>query len=193
VDPSEFGGLAFANLKANRSLRKRVAPPAAVALGRAVSDKGKVTLRFGGSTQMRIVKEILDTKGRDVWSVAPTHTVFEAVQLLSDKGVGALLVMDEQGLVGIVTERDYARKVILEGRSSRTTPVGDVMTTSVLCVDPDKTVEECMALMTEKRTRHLPVLEAEQVVGIVSIGDLVKAIIAEQQFMIEQLQHYITH
>jgi CBS domain-containing protein len=142
---------------------------------------------------MRIVREILDTKGRDVWSVAPEQTVFEAVKLLSDKGVGALLVMDGERLKGIVTERDYARKVILEGRSSRETAVRDVMTTSVLCVDPEKTIQECMALMTDKRARHLPVLHEERVVGIVSIGDLVKAIIAEQQFMIDQLQHYITH
>lgn len=142
---------------------------------------------------MRIVREILDAKGRDIWHVAPAQTVFEAVQLLSDKQVGALLVMEAGKLVGIVTERDYARKVILEGKSSRQTPVRDVMTTSVLCVDPEKTVQECMALMTDERARHLPVLEQKQVVGIVSIGDLVKAVIAEQQFMIEQLQHYITH
>lgn len=142
---------------------------------------------------MRIVREILDAKGRDIWHVAPGQTVFEAVQLLSDKQVGALLVMEAGKLVGIVTERDYARKVILEGKSSRQTPVRDVMTTSVLCVDPEKTVQECMALMTDERARHLPVLEQKQVVGIVSIGDLVKAVIAEQQFMIEQLQHYITH
>ncbi len=142
---------------------------------------------------MHTVREILNSKGHDVWSVTPTNTVFEAVKLLSDKGVGSLLVMDNDRLVGIVTERDYARKVILEGRSSRETPVKDVMTTSVLCVDPDKTVQECMALMTDKRARHLPVLEHKRVVGVVSIGDLVKAIIAEQQFMIEQLQHYITH
>ena len=142
---------------------------------------------------MRVVREVLNAKGHDIWSVTPTQTVFEAVQLLSDKGIGALLVMDETRLKGIVTERDYARKVILEGRSSRETAVADVMTTSVLCVDPDKTIQECMALMTDKRARHLPVLEDERVIGVVSIGDLVKAIIAEQQFMIDQLQYYITH
>ena len=142
---------------------------------------------------MRIVREILDSKGHDVFFVAPTNTVFEAVRVFSEKGVGALLVMESDSLVGLITERDYARKIILEGRSSRETPVQSVMTTSVLCVDPDKTVEECMALMTDKRVRHLPVLEAKKVVGVVSIGDLVKAIIAEQKFMIDQLQHYITH
>ena len=142
---------------------------------------------------MRIVRDILNAKGSDVWSVTPTQTVLEAVQLLSEKEVGALLVMQGEQLKGIVTERDYARKIILEGRSSKETPVKDVMTRSVLCVDPGTTIQECMALMTDKRARHLPVLDHKKVVGVVSIGDLVKAIIAEQQFMIDQLQYYITH
>ena len=134
---------------------------------------------------MRIVRDILNAKGSDVWSVTPTQTVLEAVQLLSEKEVGALLVMQGEQLKGIVTERDYARKIILEGRSSKETPVRDVMTRSVLCVDPEKTIQECMALMTDKRARHLPVLDHKKVVGVVSIG--------EQQFTIDQLQYYITH
>ena len=140
---------------------------------------------------MRIVKDILASKGHDVWSVPPDGTVLDAVQMMSEKEVGALLVMDGEQLVGIVTERDYARKVILEGRASRNTPVTDIMTRKVLCVSPDRTIEESMALMTEERARHLPVTENNHVVGVVSIGVLVKAIIAEQQFLIDQLQHYI--
>jgi CBS domain-containing protein len=137
------------------------------------------------------VSEILKTKGNQVWSVRPDVTVFEAVKLMSERQVGALLVMDGEKLVGIVTERDYARKVILEGRSSRQTPVRDVMTTRVLCVTPQRTVQECMALMTDKRARHLPVLDHKRVVGVVSIGDLVKATIEEQKILIDHLQHYI--
>jgi len=110
---------------------------------------------------------------------------------MADKGVGALLVMDDEKLVGIVTERDYARKIILAGKSSRTSAVRDVMTRKVLCVTPDRAVDECMALMTDKRARHLPVVEHKRVVGVISIGDLVKAMISEQQFLIDQLQHYI--
>ncbi len=140
---------------------------------------------------MSFVSEILKTKGYDVWSIRPDATVFDAVKLMSERGVGALLVMDGEKLVGIVTERDYARKVILEGRSSRETPVRDVMTKRVLCVTPQQTVQECMALMNDKRARHLPVLDHKRVVGVVSIGDLVKAIIEEQQVLIEHLQHYV--
>ncbi len=141
---------------------------------------------------MRIVKDILASKGNEVWFVAPDRTVLDAVRMMSDKEVGALLVMDGEKLVGIVTERDYARKIILEGRSSGETPVRDIMTRKVLCVSPDKTIEESMALMTEQRARHLPVLDHKKVIGVISIGDLVKAIIAEQQFLIDQLQHYIS-
>ena len=141
---------------------------------------------------MKLVREILESKGSEVWTVSPDNTVFDAVKLLSDKEVGALLVMEDKKLLGIITERDYARKVILEGRYSKDTLVRDVMTRSVLCVPPTRTVDECMALMTEKRSRHLPVVEKKQVIGLVSIGDLVKAIISEQKFVIEQLQHYIS-
>jgi CBS domain-containing protein len=115
--------------------------------------------------------------------------VFEAVKLLADKGIGCLLVMDNEKLVGVVTERDYARKVVLEGRSSRELPVSDVMTRKVLCVSPERTSDECMALMTDKRVRHLPVVDHKNVIGVVSIGDLVKAVISEQQILIDQLQH----
>jgi CBS domain-containing protein len=129
---------------------------------------------------MCLVSQILQSKGHDVWFVGPQTTVFDAVKLMSEKGVGALLVMENNKMVGIITERDYARKVILAGKSSRQTPVKDVMTKRVLWVAPERTVEECMALMTDKRVRHLPVVDNTQVVGMVSIGDLVKAIIAEQ-------------
>ncbi len=141
---------------------------------------------------MKTAKQILENKGRDIWSVGPDDTVFESLQLMADKGVGSLLVMDGEKLVGIVTERDYARKVILEGRSSKETKVQDVMSRKVLCVAPERTVDECMALMTDIRARHLPVVDHKRVVGVVSIGDLVKAMISEQQILIEQLQHYIS-
>jgi CBS domain-containing protein len=137
------------------------------------------------------VSEILKIKGRDVWSVSPDTTIVDAVKLMSEKQVGALLVMEGHKLAGIVTERDYVLKVILEGKSSRQTPVREVMTTRVLCVSPERTVQECMALMTDKRARHLPVVDDERVVGVVSIGDLVKATIEEQQVLIDHLQHYI--
>ena len=141
---------------------------------------------------MGTVAQILEAKGREVFSIGPDNTVFEAVSLMAEKGIGALLVMQGDKLVGIVTERDYARKIVLEDRSSRKTPVRDVMTTRVLCVPPDRTVEECMALMTDKRARHLPVVDHKRVVGIVSIGDLVKTVIEEQQFIVQQLQQYIS-
>ena len=141
---------------------------------------------------MTTVKQILDNKGHEVFAVSPNDTVFESLQQMADKGVGALLVMDGDKLVGIVTERDYARKVILEGKSSRDIQVEDIMTRQVLCVPPERTVDECMALMSDKRARHLPVLDHKQVIGVVSIGDLVKVVISEQRFLIDQLQHYIS-
>ena len=141
---------------------------------------------------MTTVKQILDNKGRDVFAVSPNDTVFESLQQMADKGVGALLVMDGDKLVGIVTERDYARKVILEGKSSRDIQVEAIMTRQVLCVPPERTVDECMALMSDKRARHLPVVDHKQVIGVVSIGDLVKVVISEQRFLIDQLQHYIS-
>ena len=141
---------------------------------------------------MRSVREILKTKGNDVFAVKPDDTVFDSLKLMADKEVGALLVMDGEKLVGIVTERDYARKVILEGKSSQSATVSEVMTKRVLCVNPQQTVDECMALMTDKRARHLPVLDHKKVVGVVSIGDLVKATINEQKVLIDHLQHYIS-
>ena len=141
---------------------------------------------------MTTASQILETKGREVWSVAPDDTVFDSLKLMADKQIGALLVMDGEKLVGIVTERDYARKVILEGKSSKDTPVSDVMTRKVLCAGPGYTVDQCMALMTDKRARHLPVVDHKHVVGVLSIGDLVKTLIEEQQVLIDQLQHYIS-
>jgi len=141
---------------------------------------------------MKLVSDILNSKGHEIWAVKPDDTVFESLQLMAEKEVGALLVMDEDKLVGIVTERDYARKVILEGKSSKNSSVAEVMTKHVLCVAPERTVDECMALMTDKRARHLPVVDHKRVIGLVSIGDLVKAMISEQQVLIDQLQHYIS-
>ena len=142
---------------------------------------------------MNTAADILQSKGSDVWSIAPEALIIDAITLMAEKQVGALLVMEEERLVGIVTERDYARKVALEGRSSRKALVKEIMSTQVLCVRPMQTVRECMALMNDKRARHLPVVDQKKVIGIVSIGDLVKSIIAEQQFEIEQLQYYISH
>lgn len=141
---------------------------------------------------MKTVKDVLQAKGSFVWAVKPDESVFDALKLMAEKDVGGLVVMDGDRLVGIITERDYARKVIIEGRSSRDTQVAEVMTKKVLCVVPERTVEECMALMTDKRLRHLPVLENKKVTGVISIGDLVKAIIDEQRLLIDQLQSYIT-
>ena len=141
---------------------------------------------------MKLVSDILNSKGHEIFAVKPDDTVFDSLQLMADKGIGALLVMNGDKLVGIVTERDYARKIILEGKSSKDSTVKEIMTTKVLCVSPERTVDECMALMTDKRARHLPVLDHKHVVGVVSIGDLVKTLISEQQILIDQLQHYIS-
>lgn len=142
---------------------------------------------------MTSVAEILKTKSDNtIQSIAPTDTVRHALQRMADKSIGALLVMDGDALVGIFTERDYARKIALQGRSSVDTRVLEVMTPRVVVVRPEQRSDECMALMTQRRLRHLPVVEGERVVGLISIGDLVKNIISEQQFTIEQLEHYIT-
>jgi len=140
---------------------------------------------------MKRVKDILDVKGRDIWSIAPDVSVYDAMKLMADKEIGSLLVMEGTKLVGIISERDYARKVILQGRSSRTTQVREIMTSRVVYAQPDQNIEECMALVTEKRVRHLPVIDEGQLVGVISIGDLVKSIISEQKFIIEQLERYI--
>ncbi len=141
---------------------------------------------------MSTVKEILLTKSPEVWSIAPDATVYDALKLMADKNVGAVLVMEANHLVGILSERDYARKLILCGKSSRDTLVREVMTERVVYVRPQQTTEECMALMTDKRVRHLPVLEDDLVIGVISIGDVVKSIISDQEFLIEQLEHYIS-
>jgi CBS domain-containing protein len=140
---------------------------------------------------MHTAKDILKDKGRIVWSVKPTDTVLAALGVMAEHDIGAVLVMDADKLVGVLSERDYARKVVLAGRSSKDSPVKDVMTAHVVCVSPERSVDECMALMTNKRLRHLPVVDHKRVVGIVSIGDLVKATIDDQQFTITQLQSYI--
>ena len=141
---------------------------------------------------MTSVNQLLKHKGHFVWSVAPNASVYEALEFMAEKDVGALVVLRDGELVGIFSERDYARKVILKDKSSKDTPVREIMTEKVYYVKPDQIVEDCMALMTEKRIRHLPVVDDDQVVGLISIGDLVKSIISEQKFMIEQLEQYIT-
>lgn len=141
---------------------------------------------------MQTVADILGSKGRELWTVKPADTVLEALRVMAEHDIGAVAVLDGEKLVGIFTERDYARKVVLIGRASRDSAVRDIMTQKVMCVAPDRPVNECMALMTEHRLRHLPVLHQKRVVGIVSIGDLVKATIDEQEFTITQLQSYVT-
>lgn len=141
---------------------------------------------------MTTVLQIIKSKpNQQVLSVRPDQTVLEAIELMSQKNVGALLVMQDDRVVGIVSERDYARKVILAGRSSRETRINEIMSSPVRCVPPDTKNEECMALMTEHRLRHLPVQDGDALLGVVSIGDLVKDIISQQKFIIEQLEHYI--
>ena len=142
--------------------------------------------------KMKLVNQLLDSKGHDILSIAPSASVLDAIRLMADKGIGALIVMDGETMAGIVTERDYARKVILKGRSSDETPVSDIMSAGVISTSPDQTVNICMNVMTDKRIRHLPVVEGNKVIGLVSIGDLVKAIIADQKEEIEHLEHYIS-
>lgn len=137
------------------------------------------------------VSSILRHKGHNVWSVSPDESVFEAIRLMADKGIGALVVIAGQQLVGILSERDYARKVVLQGRSSRDTPVRDIMTSTVVSVSPNHTVDDCMRIVTTNRIRHLPVVQDEKVVGVVSIGDLVQRVIAVQGETIQYLQEYI--
>ena len=141
---------------------------------------------------MATIRQLLATKGDEVWSVGPDASVFEAIEIMAAKGIGALVVLEDDRLVGMISERDYARKVVLKERESKRTRVGEIMTKEVLYARPDHTVEECLALMTEKRIRHLPVMDGEKLMGMVSIGDLVKSVIAEQQHVIEQLEHYIS-
>ncbi len=141
---------------------------------------------------MTIVSQLLRTKGHDVWSVSPDTSIFDALKLMGDMNVGAVLVLDEGDVAGIFSERDYARKVVLHGKSSRKTAVKDAMTTEVISVRPDQSIEACMTLMTDKHFRHLPVLsEAGELAGIISIGDVVKALLSEQETVINQLEEYI--
>ena len=138
------------------------------------------------------IHQLLENKGSEVWLTSPDASVFEALQLLAEKNIGALLVLRNGELVGIVSERDYARKVALHGKTSMKTPVKEIMSDNVVTVGPENTVEEAMAIMTDKHIRHLPVLEGDNIVGVVSIGDLVKVIIADQEFTINQLENYIS-
>jgi CBS domain-containing protein len=138
------------------------------------------------------IRSVLGQKGGEVWSVSPESSVYQAIDMMADKQVGALLVMAEGKLVGVISERDYARKVILKGRASKEIQVKEIMTSPVIFVTPKETVDECMTIMTRRRIRHLPVVDDDKVVGIVSIGDLVKCIISEQEVAIQHLENYIT-
>jgi CBS domain-containing protein len=144
-----------------------------------------------GERIMILVKQLLDSKGSDVWSIHPDRTVYDALELMEKRNIGALLVMVEGEVVGIVSERDYARKVVLMGRSSRETNVREIMTPDVIALEVDQTVEHAMAVMTDNHIRHLPIHDQGKLIGIITIGDVVKYIIAEQEFMIGQLEKYI--
>ncbi|HOJ26608.1 MAG TPA: CBS domain-containing protein [Candidatus Saccharicenans sp.] len=140
---------------------------------------------------MVTVKQMLEEKGSEVWTISPEATVYEALKIMADKDIGALIVVENDQVVGIISERDYARKVMLRGKSSLDTPVKDIMSTEIYYVEPEVSAEECMALMTEKRIRHLPVMENGKLIGVISIGDAVKSIISTQKVTIEHLQNYI--
>lgn len=141
---------------------------------------------------MHTIEQLLESKGKDIWSIAPHATVFEALQIMAEKDVGVLLVIDDGEVVGIFSERDYARKVILKGKSSKDTSVGDLMTKEVFYIKSQNTLQECMALMTAKHIRHIPVFENNQLIGVVTLGDVVKQIISDQEFTIRELGKYIT-
>jgi len=140
---------------------------------------------------MITVNQILEEKGHQVWTISPESMVYEALKIMAEKEVGALIVVEKDELVGVISERDYARKVVLKGKSSLETPVKEIMSTQVYFVNPEATAEECMALMTEKRIRHLPVIQEKKLAGVISIGDVVKSVITSQKITIEHLQNYI--
>ena len=140
---------------------------------------------------MQTIKQLLEKKGNEIITIEPDSSVYDAIKSMADNHIGSLIVMEKGKLVGIITERDYTRKIILKGKSSASTPVKDIMTKNILCTNPEQTVDEAMALITDKRVRHLPVVENNHVIGIISIGDLVKTIISEQEYIINQLEHYI--
>jgi len=140
---------------------------------------------------MNTINQLLSAKGNEIWSIHPDATVYDAIHLMAEKKIGALLVMEANKLVGVISERDYARQVILKGRASDSTAVSEIMTSRVIYAPPEQTIEQSLALMTEKRVRHLPIVDQDRVVGVISMGDLVKAIIAEQRLTIEQLERYI--
>ncbi len=141
---------------------------------------------------MATVSDILRGKGQEIWAVEPEETVLNALKLMADKGIGAVMVMTDGQVRGILSERDYARKVVLQGRSSANTPVKEIMTSRVFAITPNHTVENCMSLMTEKRIRHLPVMDGAKLVGVISIGDVVKIMLTEKDQVIDQLTNYIT-
>lgn len=142
---------------------------------------------------MKTLRQLLDGKNGKLASITPDQPVLRALEIMAEYDVGALLVLDDTRLVGIFSERDYARKVILHGKASRNTPVSEVMTSRVICITPERTIEDCTAIMTEKHSRHLPVLDAEQhVIGVISIGDVVRELLSQQQYTIGQLESYIT-
>jgi len=140
---------------------------------------------------MTTIKHVLDEKGRDVHSISPTASVFDALKAMAEHDIGSLAVLEDDKLVGIITERHYSREIILKGKTSPATCVRDIMSTKVVCARPEQSVEECMAVMTARAVRHLPVVEDKRLIGIVSIGDMVKSVIDDQKFIIEQLEHYI--
>ena len=140
---------------------------------------------------MKTVQQLLESKRQKVVSVAPDTTVLDTLKVMAEKEIGAVLVLDGERLAGIFSERDYARKVVLQGKSSKDTPVGEIMTEKLVCVSPEQTVDDCMGLMTDKRIRHLPVLEHKKVIGVISIGDVVKEMLSEKEFVIKQLESYI--
>lgn len=140
---------------------------------------------------MKTVRQLLESKRYSVVSVAPSSTVLEALKVMAEKEIGAVIVIDGEHLAGIFSERDYARKVVLQGKNSRDTPVREVMTEKVVCVRPEQTIDDCMGLMTDKRIRHLPVLDHKKVIGVISIGDVVKEMLSDKEFVIQQLESYI--